>query len=140
MKISDTDPMNGYKDDLLWYTNIISSTKGDIYRRRRYNLMDALEQAGGMLGCLRVLTQGFVLIFTFQKHKIKIVNYTKKDEFIEPKKTKDCIPIQTQLLAYRALKLCKCNRQNTKLDDLIADINKITSKNCDLKSILKINN
>ena len=42
-KPAASDPMNKYKEDLLWYTNFVSDKKGVEYVRRRYNLVDALR-------------------------------------------------------------------------------------------------
>ena len=43
-KLSTSDPMNGYKDDLVFYLNIVMDTEGNLFSRVHYTLIDLLEQ------------------------------------------------------------------------------------------------
>ena len=42
-KISSIDPMNGFKDDLVYYLNIVMDAQGNMYSRQHYTLIDLLE-------------------------------------------------------------------------------------------------
>ena len=49
IKKGTDDPMNKHKDDLVTYFNILLDDSGTIYTRSRYNLIDLLEQIGGLV-------------------------------------------------------------------------------------------
>ena len=60
--------MNGFKDDLLWYTNFVSNNRGERFVRKRYNLIDLLRQIGGMVGALKIMAFVFVQPFVYKKN------------------------------------------------------------------------
>jgi hypothetical protein len=91
VKPSVSDPMNGNKDDLLWYTNFISDTKGTVFIRKRFNVVDLLRQMGGIIGALRLLSFCFVQLFAYRKHELKIIKNLDENEEQE----KPWVPLPT---------------------------------------------
>ena len=47
-KPSLSDPMNGKQDDMITYFNLLLTDGGNNYTRDRYDLIDLLEQQGGL--------------------------------------------------------------------------------------------
>ena len=66
------DPMNGLKDDLVFYLNIIMDNQGTVYSRERYTLIDLMEQQGGLTQCTFIFAFLLVAPFTYKRHELQI--------------------------------------------------------------------
>ena len=47
-KRSKSDFFGGHKDDLVTYFNLVLNTEGNVYSRDGYDLIDLLEEQGGL--------------------------------------------------------------------------------------------
>ena len=80
-KKSSMDPMNEYKDDLVYYLNIVMDSQGNMYSRQHYTLIDLLEQQGGVTQCIMILALLIVYPFNYKRHELKVFyDYEKKME------------------------------------------------------------
>ena len=64
--------MNLYKDDLVSYFNFVLDDSGTSYSRTRYNLIDLLEQTGGLMQCITLMTIIVLSPFKFKRHELKV--------------------------------------------------------------------
>ena len=77
-KLSEYDPMNGFNDDMIWYTNYSVDPSGFTQIRTRYNVSDICREVGGIISLGLTLGHVFVLLFTNQKLELKLLkNHTK---------------------------------------------------------------
>ena len=65
--MSESVPYNGYKDDLLWYTNIVSQNKGEYSKKIYNNMIDLIEEIGGLFTSLIGLAKVINTIINFKK-------------------------------------------------------------------------
>ena len=54
-KISESDPKNGHKDDLVVYFNILLDKVGTVYSSEHYTIIDLMEQQGGLMQCVVII-------------------------------------------------------------------------------------
>ena len=71
-KPSKSDPLNGNKDDMIYYFNILMDNQATLYSRKHYTVLDLLKEQGGLI-------KGFFLIafilmkpFTFKTHALQV--------------------------------------------------------------------
>ena len=70
--------MNGFKDDMIWYTNFSIDPDGWNYIRYAYTISDICRQIGGIISL--GLTGGhiFVSLFNYQKLELKLLKNHNK--------------------------------------------------------------
>ena len=70
--------MNGFKDDMIWYTNYSIDPNGWTTIRKRYNFSDVCKAIGGIISLGLTVGNGFVLLFVNNKLELKLVKNYKK--------------------------------------------------------------
>ena len=64
--------MNGYKDDMVYYYNILLSPKATQYVGTHATLIDIMEKQGGMMQCMMFLALILVSPFSYKRHELQI--------------------------------------------------------------------
>ena len=131
--------MNGFKDDMIWYTNLSIDPDGWNYIRYAYNFSDVCRQIGGIISL--GLTGGhiFVSLFNNQKLELKLLkNYNKM--FHNHKKyignKRDILPMGIKLLFYECFKICRY--KNAKFDQINKDVHVAVFHSFDMNQIQRI--
>ena len=120
--------MNGYKDDMVYYYNILLSPKATAYFGTHATLMDIMEKQGGMMQCMLVLAMILASPFSYKRHELQIFcdyeekfvshsckKHHQKNTYVE-KIQSSWIPIELRLYAYEIKKyieglLCCCKKK-----------------------------
>lgn len=71
-KKSTDDPMNGNKDDLIFYFNFIMDNTAHSYSRTHYTLIDLLKEQGGLIKQVALIAIVLMKPFTFKRHDLQI--------------------------------------------------------------------
>ena len=71
-KRSESDPKNGHKDDLVAYFNILLDNVGTVYSSEHYTIIDLMEQQGGLMQCVVIISLIIVRPFNYKRHELQI--------------------------------------------------------------------
>jgi hypothetical protein len=65
--------MNGFKDDMIWYTNFSIDPDGWNYIRHAYNFSDVCREVGGIMSLGLTCGHVLVLLFNYWKLELKLL-------------------------------------------------------------------
>ena len=71
-KKSNTDPYNLYKDDLVWYFNLLMDNQATLYTRKHYTLIDIFEEQGGLIKQVTLIALLLMKPFIFKRHDLTV--------------------------------------------------------------------
>ena len=69
-KRSIDDPKNGYKDDMVAYFNILLDNVGTVYSSEHYTIIDLMEQQGGLMQCVVIVSMIIARPFNYKRHEL----------------------------------------------------------------------
>ena len=131
--------MNGFKDDMIWYTNFSIDPDGWNYIRKAYNFSDVCREVGGIISLGLTCGHIMVMLFNYYKLELKLLkNHNKmfpSDDMIYSG-DQGFIPMGLKLLFYEIFK--KCRYKNSKLDQINKNVYHAAFHDFDLNQILRI--
>ena len=73
VKRSIDDPMNGNKDDMIWYTNFVLDQESSTFVRIQYNYLNVIENIGGIIQIITIICALILVPFNYKRHELVVL-------------------------------------------------------------------